>query len=117
MGVDRRLWWRARLYRWGQAHDRWLRVGMFLGFVGLALTLALRTIAPQLWPAWQLLAMGGSLVLAGAGYALLGEQTTVVAYARGDSEQFPTVSRFASGLLASLGGAILAMTGLSAMMG
>lgn len=115
--MDRRLWWRARLYRWGQAHDRWLRVGMVLGFAGLVLTLALRMIAPQLWPAWQLLVMGGSLVLAGAGHALLGEQTTVAAYARGESDQFPAISRLASGLLASLGGAILAMTGLATMTG
>lgn len=115
--MERRLWWRARLYRWGQAHDRWLRAGMVLGFAGLVLTLAVRMVAPQLWPAGQLLAMGGSLVLAGAGYALLGEQTTVLAYARGDSDQFPTVSRFASGLLASLGGAVLTLAGLAAMMG
>lgn len=105
------------MYRWGQAHDRWLRWGMVAGFVGLAITLALRMVAPHLWPAWQLLAMGGSLVLAGAGHALLGEQTTVAAYVRGESDQFPAVSRLASGLLASLGGAVLAMTGLVAMMG
>ena len=115
--MERRLWWRARLYRWGQAHDRWLRVGMAAGFVGLGITLALRTLAPHLWPAWQLLAMGGSLVLAGAGHALLGEQTTVAAYVRGESEQFPAISRLASGLLASLGGALLAMTGLFTIMG
>ena len=115
--MDRRLWWRARMYRWGQAHDRWLRAGMAAGFAGLAITLALRSFAPQLWPGWQLLAMGGSLVLAGAGHALLGEQTTVAAYARGETDQLPAVSRLASGLLASLGGALLAMTGLMKMLG
>lgn len=105
------------MYRWGQAHDRWLRAGMAAGFAGLAITLALRSFAPQLWPGWQLLAMGGSLVLAGAGHALLGEQTTVAAYARGEIDQLPAVSRLASGLLASLGGALLAMTGLMKMLG
>jgi|GEM_PF-3004816 len=116
-GMDQRLWWRLRLYRWGQAHDRWLRVFMVAGFVGLAVTLALRSLAPQLWPGWQLLAMGGSLVLAGAGHALLGEQTTVGAYIRGESDELPAVTRMASGLLASLGGALIALSGLAQMVG
>jgi len=115
--VERRLWWRLRLHRWGQAHDRWLRVLMVAGFVGLAVTFATRSLAPQLWPGWQLLAMGGSLVLAGAGHALLGEQATVGAYLRGESDQLPAVTRMASGLLASLGGALIALTGLVQVVG
>lgn len=115
--MDRRLWWRLRLYRWGQAHDRWLRLAMTAGFVGLAITLAMRSLAPALWPGWQLLAMGGSLVCAGAGHALLGEQVSVGAYVRGESEEMPAATRMATGLLASLGGALIALTGLAQVMG
>lgn len=115
--MNQRLWWRLRLHRWGMAHERWLRVAMGLGFVGMAVTLGMRSLAPQLGPGWQLLGMGGSLVLAGMGHALLGEGSSLGAYARGDSDEMPALGKLASGLLASGGGMVIALTGLAQMAG
>lgn len=115
--MNQRLWWRLRLYRWGTAHERWLRVAMGIGFVGMAATLGLGSLAPGLGPAWQLLGMGASLVLAGLGHALLGEGSSLGAYVRGESEEMPALGKLASGLLASGGGMVIALTGLAQMVG
>lgn len=115
--MDERLVWRLRLHRWGAVHERGLRVAMGCGFVGMALMLGLRSLAPQMWPGWQLLGLGLSLVLAGAGHALLGEGSSLGAYARGESEEMPALGKLASGLLASGGGMVIALTGLVQMAG
>lgn len=110
--MSQRLWWRLWLYRLGRTYERWLKLATGAGFGGLLLTVLLRSVAPTVGQDWQMIFMGCSLILAGAGHALLGEGVSLERYANGESEEMPTIGKLVSGLVASGSGAMLAVTGL-----
>ncbi|MFZ5818218.1 MAG: hypothetical protein ACOY93_23445 [Bacillota bacterium] len=114
--MSRRLVMRMWLYRMGRTYERWLKLATGVGFGGLALTVLLYEVAPGLGQDWQMILMGFCLVLTGVGHALLGEGVTLEQYATGESEEMPAVTKLASGLLASGGGVLIAVIGLSQVM-
>lgn len=114
--MTRRLVVRMWLYRMGRTYERWLKLATGVGFGGLALTALLYQVAPGLGQDWQMIFMGFCLVLTGMGHALLGEGVSVQQYATGESDEMPTFTKLASGLLASGGGLLIALMGLTQVM-
>lgn len=115
--MTRQLVWRMRLYRIGRTYERGLKLATGVGFGGLALTVLLYQLAPGLGHDWQMIFMGFCLILAGTGHALLGKGVSVEEYATGEGHEMPTVTKLASGLLASSGGILIALTGIVQVMG
>ncbi len=114
--MSRRLMIRMWLYRVGRGYERWLKILTGAGFVGLLLTGLLYNLVPEAGRDWQMVFMGICLIVAGMGHALLGEGATLEAYATGETEEMPAITKLLNGLLASAGGLMITMLGLSQIM-
>lgn len=111
--------WRLRLHRVRRVYNRILRGAYAAGAVGIGAVVLCGMLGPHwglhihLEHGWGLALLGLCLLLAGAGHALSGDAPTVQEYAEGDSDAMPASARLFSGLLASAGGVLMALIGLS----
>lgn len=114
--------WRLRLHRMRRGYYRALRWAYAAGAIGMGAVMLCGMVGPHwglhvhLEHGWPLALLGLCLLLAGAGHALSGEAPTVQEYAEGESDAMPASARMFSGLLASVGGVIMALMGLSTFM-